>query len=372
VRVLVVARSRDCRDNHLWREAQRRGVNVVVVSPSFQECLCPRHIGAGLEQVGYASTWSLGTDTSRWIRNFKRTVSATDPDLIHVDSEPWSLQVRSALQTGLPVVPHSAENVISNAPWWLKLRRSNMRRNLNEIAGLACWGITSKMAIGELFDLSTIPHAVVPACPPSPEEFPFRVEPRCSELLQIGYVGRTVPYKGLPLLISAIRGADLARRVQLQVLSLQTIPADLLEFCRREGIQVTTSKATSAIEVADFMSRCDVVAIPSGRTRRWSEQWGRVAAEAQLVGTPVLLADSGELPHMATSLAKVLPNNDVECWAKALASFVPDRAPWHGPTDRRIETNVARRKEITARFSLEKYADEIVDLWGNVLKGVGL
>lgn len=368
--VLVIARSRRCRDNHLWRQVQEAGVTVSLVSSRKDECHCFRHDQHDLDQVAYAPAWSLGTDTSRWMRSLNSYVAALNSDLIHVDSEPWSLQVRSAILTGLPVVPHAAENVISGAPWWLKLRRAGLPRQLHRIAGLACWGLTSRDALESVFDLSSIPHAVVPACPPSPDDFPWRGRPVPTDVLRIGYVGRTVPHKGLPFLVSAIRRASLGSgKSVLQVMSSQPIPGTLLDVCHRIGVSVVACRSTGASDVADFMGKCDVIAVPSGSSITWSEQWGRVAAEAQMMGTPVFLSDSGELPNLATSLATVLPHNDVEAWAHELRDFA---AKFQTEVDSSISGDrgsaIPQQESVAAKFSLADYADVVIDLWERSLE----
>jgi len=370
VNVLVIARSRKCSDNHLWREADLNGVNVSVLSSRSEECRCDRHSQHGLGQIKCAPAWSFGTDTSRWIRNLKSELDASKPDLIHIDSEPWSLQVRNAIKTGLPVVPHAAENIIGSAPWWFKLRRTGLTSQLRKVAGLAFWGETSHRAIGEVFDLSSTPFAVVPACPPSPKDFSWRGAPIPTGVLRIGFVGSSAPYKGLPFLVSAIGRAGLGNGpVELHVLSTQGVSQSIQNVSFAEGIPMEVRRATHPREVADFMTKCDVIAVPSVRTRSVTEQWGRVAAEAQLMGIPVLLADTGELPNQATSLAKVLPDSDLDAWAHELSVLVADhRSERDSGLSAHHRPLIVQQEEVRARFSMASYVDAITNLWERALE----
>jgi len=152
-------------------------------------------------------------------------------------------------------------------------------------------------------------------------------------------------------------------------MSCEPISQALLDDCRRAGISINAYRSAGASDVANFMGKCDVIAVPSGSTITWSEQWGRVAAEAQMVGIPVFLSASGELPNLTTSLATVLPTNDVDSWAHELRNFAAKSLIDMGScTSGDFGLAFAQQEQVLAKFSLAGYAETVIGLWERAVK----
>lgn len=112
------------------------------------------------------------------------------------------------------------------------------------------------------------------------------------------YAGRLSAEKGVDLLLSAWRAADLDGLAQLQIVGDGPLDANLRQHAGLLGLRppaVTFAGRSSGPEVLRAMSRARAVVVPSG-----CEQFPRVVAESYACGRPVIASDSGcmaELVH---------------------------------------------------------------------------
>ena len=68
---------------------------------------------------------------------------------------------------------------------------------------------------------------------------------------------------------------------------------------------------------------------PSQTTPEWKEQFGRMIVEAFATGVPVVGSDSGEIPYVIDDVGLIVPEADVDAWAKAINGLL------HSPARRR-------------------------------------
>jgi glycosyltransferase involved in cell wall biosynthesis len=145
--------------------------------------------------------------------------------------------------------------------------------------------------------------------------------------LNVGYVGRLVPEKGLDTLITALR---LLSRDDFRLVVAGDGP--LIDSLRREaaaaGIAAEFRGRLSTQQVASVYSDIDVLVVPSRTTPNWKEQFGRVVLEAASTGTPVVASDSGELPYVIAALrcGWTFPEGDAPSLADRLRELRADES----------------------------------------------
>ena len=75
-------------------------------------------------------------------------------------------------------------------------------------------------------------------------------------------------------------------------------------------------------EVSDYMNAADVVVLPSLSTRKWKEQYGRVAPEAMACGRLVVAARSGTLPELVGEHGILFSEGDRSALTECLQAIV--------------------------------------------------
>jgi GT2 family glycosyltransferase/glycosyltransferase involved in cell wall biosynthesis len=311
-----------------------------------------------------------GRDTWRIYSGLRKLVRAIDPDLIHLTSEPWSIAATQALLTRRPTVMHGAETIFrSGSRPEIAVRSLLCRMNLPRFAGYVGWNsMTVSTAISEGLP-STTPTLVAPAEVPDPRSFDaarhrrasFRAEARWpDDDLVVGFVGRYVPEKGLSWLLEAFE------RVSMPALRLACF-GDGPDRVLIEGAAATSNgricdHGPVAFEtVPELMASLDILAIPSTTADDWVEQFGRVAIEAMLAGTPIVSSDSGALPEVLGDASRLVAEGDADALALALDELAvsePERA----------ELARIGRIRAMANFSPEVIAGRLVEFWAGIAR----
>jgi glycosyltransferase involved in cell wall biosynthesis len=103
----------------------------------------------------------------------------------------------------------------------------------------------------------------------------------------------------------------------------------------------------------------DVLVVPSIDIPRWSEQWGRVVAEAMMTGRSVLASDAGELPYLVGQPDWIFRQDDPESLGRAVDVLLAD------PKLASTRAEVAFQR--AQLFQPEVLAVQLIDFWGEVL-----
>ena len=131
--------------------------------------------------------------------------------------------------------------------------------------------------------------------------------------VNIGFLGRLVPEKGLDILLTAVS------LLQQQNLDFQVTlcgsgqsEADLREAAKIQQIaERLTWRGAVPHEMAPIeLSKFDVLVLPSRTIATWKEQFGHVIIEAMAMGIPVVGSSCGEIPHVIARDDLVFPEGN--------------------------------------------------------------
>jgi glycosyltransferase involved in cell wall biosynthesis len=224
-------------------------------------------------------------------------VERTNPDVIDIHEEPFSLAARQWLAAAgaRPVVMYTAQNIDKRfPPPFAQYERRSLERTT---ALYPCSRQAAAVARGKGFDglIEVLPLGI------DREGFHANGRPSASEIFTMMLVGRMVPEKGV---VDAVRVlAEVARFRPAQLLLVGEGP-ELAEAQSRaaelgvsDQLQLVPWLDNSAL--GDHYRRADVVLVPSRATATWAEQFGRVVVEAQACGAVVAGYDSGAVAEVA-------------------------------------------------------------------------
>lgn len=136
--------------------------------------------------------------------------------------------------------------------------------------------------------------------------------------LRIGYIGRVRDFKGAWVLLDAFRLLDDPDLRLVIAGAVDEGDAAQLDSRLRADPRI---EHLGHVPAGEFYSRVDAVAVPS----QWREPFGRVAAEAALLGIPTVLSATGGLTDIAGASAEATLVADYAspaAWAEQLAAVV--------------------------------------------------
>jgi glycosyltransferase involved in cell wall biosynthesis len=325
-RVLVVTSSLLPGSNDLWHAARSevRALTVVGARPRSHQ-LGRDEVGLHQVDAGLGLIWRHLVGLRTFLRSFQ-------PDLVHVNGELWGLTVQELLTSPCPVVAHGAENLWEHGHSVERaLRRRLVERAVARIDGYASWnhaGAEHVRDVRRRHDGAEIPTLVLPAIIP-PEQFravSWRAPVRRDALapLELLLIGRAVPAKGFDTVIEA---AALLERgsVRITLCGEGGSLGDLVSLAAARGVPFTTLGKVAPDEIATLLQSSHVLVQPSRTTSEWAEQFGRTVAEAMVVGTPVVVSSSGELPRLVAEDSRaVFPEGDAAQLAERLRALMAD------------------------------------------------
>ncbi|MFP4321058.1 MAG: glycosyltransferase family 4 protein [Anaerolineales bacterium] len=276
------------------------------------------------------------------------------PDIVHLDEEPYNLAtwlaLRAARHMGAKSLFFSWQNILRRYPppfaWgerWV-LRQVDYALMGTESAA-AVW-----RAKGYAGPLSVVPQFGVDVARFTPPET------RPADRLRIGYVGRLVHEKGVDLLQAAL--ADWDAPWELHIVGGGPTEKDLRAQASRLGIapRVTFHGQVASLDMPDHFRNLDVLVIPSRTMPNWKEQFGRVIIEAMASEVLVVGSNSGAIPDVIGDAGLVFPENDV--------AALGERLRWAGehPHERAAIAQQGRLRAL-GMFTQEQIAQQTVDAY---------
>ncbi len=261
-----------------------------------------------------------------------RTLLVAGWDLVHCWEEPYVLagfQVsRWAGRT--PVVYFTFQNIAKRYPPpfnWIE------RYTVARSAGWIAAGHTIEDALKVRPGYSAKPHRIIPL---GVDVGAFRPDREAGAAVRrsleweeggppvVGYLGRFLPEKGIPLLTRVLDRLDSPWRALF--VGGGSLEFELRAWATRHGGRVRVVTGVPHGGVPAYLNAMDVLVAPSQTTPHWREQLGRMLIEAFACGVPVVGSDSGEIPYVIADAGVVVPEADEAGWAAALARLVGDPA----------------------------------------------
>lgn len=180
------------------------------------------------------------------------------------------------------------------------------------------------------------------------------------DLAVILYAGRLLEQKGVQDLIEAFVQLRERRHgrapVRLMIVGDGPFGDDLRQQAEATGLSSTDIEFRPAVSIGMMpmlMAAADIFVLPS-RTE-WCEQFGRVNAEAMLVGTTIVGSTSGEIPRVIGDGGYVFSAGDVESLLRTLEQVLDE--PAESDRRRSIGREIAMR-----RFSTRGFVAGVLDL----------
>lgn len=278
---------------------------------------------------------------------FGREVRAFQPDIVHIDEEPYNLATWHALwharRAGALSLFFSWQNIQRRYPWPVRLGESWVLRHVD----YAIMGTDSAAGVWRAKGY-TGPLAVIPQFGVDPDLFVPPPRPRVGGTLVIGFVARLVEEKGGALLLDAL--AALTEPWQLDIIGDGPQKPALQAQVARLGLEprVTFASLPSA-RMPAFYQSIDVLVVPSLTRPNWKEQFGRVIVEAMACRVPVIGSASGAIPNVIGDAGLIVPEGDPAALAEGLRSLQ------HDP-DWRRHLGQRGRERVLAHYTQEQIA----------------
>ena len=274
-------------------------------------------------------------------------LDALQPDLLHIDEEPYNLATRHAMglaaRRKIPALFFTWQNLNRRYPppfrWW---ERYNYAHARYAIAGNhdAAQVLQTKGYDG--------PIRVIPQFGVDPELFAAPRQ-RLRHAFTIGYAGGLIPAKGLDTLIRAC--TPLAQPWELHLVGTGSAQASLQALAESLGVatQVHWLGKRPSTAMPEFYASLDALVLPSRTQPNWMEQFGRVLIEAMACQTPVIGSNSGEIPHVIGDAGLIFPEGDVDALTRHLRSLQANAGL-------RAELGARGRQRVLAHFTQAQVA----------------
>ncbi|HEX7049311.1 MAG TPA: glycosyltransferase [Longimicrobiales bacterium] len=296
----------------------------------------------------------------------RRILDAVRPELVHIDEEPYSAVTFQwtwlCRRRGVPTLFFAWQNLSEWLPPPFGAMRGYVFRSVaGAIAGtseaadvLRAAGYGGALAVIPQFGVDPARFAPDPQARRQTRE---RVGAAADDFV-VGYGGRLVPEKGLPVLIEAVRHVPRAR---LLVVGDGPERRRLERDVRRAGIgdRVRFVGHAPSLDMPRWLAGLDVLVLPSIRRKGRREQFGRILVEAMACGVPVVGSSDGEIPRVIGDAGRVVPERDAHALAAALRELMER-------PQLRTELGCRARERVLERFTHERIALETAEFYRTV------
>lgn len=265
-----------------------------------------------------------------------RAVREFNPDVVDVHEEPYfpSAAQGAIAARGRPFVLYAAQNLQKPLPLPVRMMQ---RWVLGRAAGCYPCSIAAADLVRSRGFRGTL--EVIPL---GADDSLFARRRTGS---RVGFIGRFLASKGVRDLLSF--GPRL----------LCVGEGPLAGEIRAAGAEIR--RARSVEELGGALEEMGALVMPSRRTDRWMEQFGRAAVEAMAMSVPVVAYASGSLPEVVGDAGRVVPEGDVGALHEAIQEVLKDRD----------DLGERGRARALARYTWPRIAERMVDLYRRAQEG---
>ncbi|WP_319421881.1 glycosyltransferase [Pleurocapsa sp. FMAR1] len=181
--------------------------------------------------------------------------------------------------------------------------------------------------------------------------------------LNIGFLGRLVPEKGIDILFTAVSQLrQQGLNCRITICGSGSSETDLRQMAAQRKIAdvVTWKGAVRHEEAPQEIGQFDVLVLPSRTVDTWKEQFGHVIIEAMAMGIPVVGSDCGEIPNVIANRNLIFPEEDATALAVILKRAIAD-------LDWRQEMGKYGIERVQKYYSHERIAQRLIDLWQKII-----
>jgi len=294
-------------------------------------------------------------------RGLGKLLCGIQPDILHVDEEPYSLVTAQAFmlarRIGCRVLAFTWQNIVKRYPppfCWIEslaYRRASaiIAGNQEAVQVLRAKGYRGAAPVIPQFgiDAASIVSERPPAASHRGDDF------------TVCYVGRLVAEKGINTLIEALSAVPLAR---LELVGTGPERARLEKLVAEHGIEdrIAFLGGKSSVDIPAYLSTVDVLVLPSVTTSGWKEQFGRVLIEAMAAGVAVIGSSSGEIPQVIGDAGLVFPEGDVTALCESLRTLA-NAGTRQALAERGLQRCRQFTQEVVVNATLEVYRQALCE-----------
>jgi len=343
------------------RELSALGVDMIaVVPPCWREAGSIQRLepltDAGFEAIITPMRLN-GHFHGHYYPELRRLIAVLKPDIVHMDEEPYNLAtflgIHAAQHQNVPSLFYSWQNLTRTyPPPFRSMEQYCYTRAARAVAGsepvadvLRAKGFTGPMSVIPQFGVDAGLFAPRPR-PNRPFTvlFPNRLVPGKAPLLALRAFAR-LPHDAV---MNIVGDGPLRPAVSAEI--------ERLQLQRR----VTVQPRVPSAQMPDLYTSADVVLLPSIKTARWKEQFGRVLIEAMSCGTVIIGSDSGEIPRVVDAAGLIVPEGDEESLADAMLRVYSDESV-------RIALGARARERVLLHFTNRALARQTLDAYTAVV-----
>lgn len=343
----------------------RGGVDLAVLTPQFWRD------ERGLQQLERSHTTGYllraipmrlnGSFHLHHYPTLAREIAAFQPQIVHIDEEPYNLATWQALRhargAGAKSLFFTWQNILRAYPppfsWgerWVQRRVDFALAGTDDAAAvLRRKGYGGPLRTIPQFGTSAALFHPAEAAPPRP--------------FTIGFIGRLVPEKGVDVLLRA--AARIEGEWRLRLIGGGTALDDLRALTESLDIsdKVTFLGQLPSAQLPAEYHKLDALVLPSLTRPNWKEQFGRVLVEAMASGVAVIGSDSGAIPAVIGNAGRIVAEGDVAALAETLREVRADPVL-------RAALIAAGRDRFLENFTHESIAAATVEVYRELLDGM--
>lgn len=243
-------------------------------------------------------------------------ISSLRPDIVDLWEEPWamvSFQVAcllSLLRKPTKLVVETEQNILRSLPPPFEFIRKFIFHRSHAVVCRSRGAENVARSCGYQGYVKIIPNGVdTHLFQPDPHRVRKPLE--SSNSFTIAYSGRLTREKGVDDLIDSLR--DLPEPVKCRIAGAGPYENELKQHAQNDGLgeRVRFLGSMDRELLPEFYRKSDVLVLPSRTTATWKEQFGRVLAEAQACGIPVVGSDSGAIPEVIGGAGFIYPEGNL-------------------------------------------------------------